>query len=68
MPTKKPTAVETDRAEIVLRQAKVSVKHFRDVGKLADLLLVDGQPWTDIRDLKNIKMVILSGRIALDNA
>jgi len=37
-----------------------------EVGKFADLLLVDGQPWRDIRDLKNIKMVILSGRIALD--
>lgn len=37
-----------------------------EVGKFADLLLVDGQPWSDIRDLKNIKMVVLSGRIALD--
>lgn len=37
-----------------------------EVGKFADLLLVDGQPWQDITELKNIEMVILSGRIALD--
>jgi imidazolonepropionase-like amidohydrolase len=37
-----------------------------EVGKFADILLVDGQPWQDITDLKNIEMVILSGRIALD--
>jgi imidazolonepropionase-like amidohydrolase len=38
-----------------------------EVGKFADILLVDGQPWQDITELKNIDMVILSGRIALDN-
>lgn len=38
-----------------------------EVGKLADILLVDGQPWQDITELKNIDMVILSGRIALNN-
>jgi imidazolonepropionase-like amidohydrolase len=37
-----------------------------EVGKFADILLVDGQPWQDITELKNIDMVILSGRIALD--
>ena len=37
-----------------------------EVGKYADLLLVDGQPWHDISDLKKVKLVILSGRIALD--
>lgn len=37
-----------------------------EVGKYADLLLVDGQPWYDISDLKKVKLVILSGRIALD--
>ena len=37
-----------------------------EVGKFADILLVDGQPWQDITELNNIKMVILSGRIALD--
>lgn len=36
------------------------------VGKFADLLLVNGHPWLNIRDLKNIEMVVLSGRIALD--
>lgn len=30
MPIKKTTPKETDRAEIVLKQAKVSIKHFRD--------------------------------------
>lgn len=37
-----------------------------EVGKYADILLIDGQPWQDITALKNIEMVILSGRIALD--
>jgi enamidase len=37
-----------------------------EVGKFADILLIDGQPWQDITKLKNIEMVILSGRIALD--
>lgn len=35
--------------------------------KYADLLIVDGLPWQNIEDLKNIEWVILSGRIALDN-
>lgn len=37
-----------------------------EVGKYADILLIDGQPWQDITKLKNVEMVILSGRIALD--
>ncbi|WP_083926994.1 amidohydrolase family protein [Colwellia piezophila] len=39
-----------------------------EVGKYADLLIVNGQPWQDIRELKKINIVILSGRIALDNS
>ncbi len=37
-----------------------------EVGKFADLLLIDGEPWHDIKTLKNIEMVILNGRIASD--
>ncbi|NRA60272.1 MAG: amidohydrolase family protein, partial [Psychrobium sp.] len=37
-----------------------------EVGKFADILLVDGKPWQDITQLKNVEMVILSGRIAFD--
>ena len=37
-----------------------------EVGKYADLLLVDGQPWHDINELKKVELVVLSGRIALD--
>ena len=37
-----------------------------EVGKYADLLLVDGHPWHDISDLKKVELVVLSGRIALD--
>ena len=37
-----------------------------EVGKFADILIVDGQPWNDITQLNNIEMVILSGRIAMD--
>jgi len=31
MPPKKPTPKETDRAEIVFNQTKLSIKHFRDI-------------------------------------
>jgi imidazolonepropionase-like amidohydrolase len=37
-----------------------------EVGKYADILLVDGHPWHDISDLKEVELVVLSGRIALD--
>ena len=37
-----------------------------EVGKYADLLLVDGQPWHDISDLKKVELVVLAGRIAQD--
>lgn len=37
-----------------------------EVGKFADILVIDGQPWQDINQLKNVEMVILSGRIAID--
>ena len=37
-----------------------------EVGKFADILLIDGQPWQDITELKNVEMVILSGRIAMN--
>jgi imidazolonepropionase-like amidohydrolase len=37
-----------------------------EVGKFADILLIDGQPWQDITALKNVEMVILSGRIAMN--
>jgi imidazolonepropionase-like amidohydrolase len=39
-----------------------------EVGKYADILLIDGQPWKDITNLKNVEVVILSGRIALDKS
>ena len=39
-----------------------------ETGKNADLLIVDGQPWVDIRDLRKINYVVLSGRIAVDQA
>lgn len=37
-----------------------------EVGKFADLIVVNGEPWQDIRELKNIELVVLGGRIALD--
>ena len=36
------------------------------MGKFADILLIDGQPWQDITELENVEMVILSGRVAMD--
>lgn len=37
-----------------------------EVGKFADLVVVNGEPWQDIRELKNIELVVLGGRIALN--
>lgn len=35
-------------------------------GKLADLVLVAGEPWKDIRDARSVVTVILGGRIVVD--
>lgn len=35
-------------------------------GKLADLVLVSGEPWNDIRDTRSVVTVILGGRIVVD--
>ena len=35
-------------------------------GKLGDLVLVDGAPWNDIRDLQSIALVIQSGFVVVD--
>jgi len=34
-----------------------------EVGKLADMVVVDGNPLTDIRNARNVKQVILNGRV-----
>ena len=34
-----------------------------EVGKLADLIVVDGDPLTDIRDSKKIEFTILGGKV-----
>jgi len=34
-----------------------------EVGKLADLVVVEGDPLTDIRDARNVRLVVRSGRI-----
>ena len=36
-------------------------------GKLADLLLLDGDPTTSIGDLRKLSMVIQNGAIVVDN-
>ena len=36
-------------------------------GKIADLVVIDGDPMNDITDLKNIALVIQNGKIAVDN-
>jgi len=34
-----------------------------EVGKLADLVIVEGDPLTDIRDARNVRLVVRSGRV-----
>lgn len=36
-------------------------------GKLADIVIIDGDPLADISDLSNVKIVIQGGRIVVDN-
>jgi imidazolonepropionase-like amidohydrolase len=38
-----------------------------EVGKLADIVIIDGDPLDDIGDLANVAMVIQGGRIVVDN-
>jgi len=35
-------------------------------GKFADLILVNGEPWNDISELKSVEMVIQAGHIVVD--
>ena len=37
-----------------------------EAGHLADLLLVQGAPWNDIAELRNIRMVIQNGLVVMD--
>jgi imidazolonepropionase-like amidohydrolase len=37
-----------------------------EVGKLADLLLVEGEPWSDITDLNRIRMVVQAGQVVVE--
>ncbi len=36
-------------------------------GKIADLILIDGDPLTDISDLTSVEVVIQGGRVVVDN-
>ena len=36
-------------------------------GKLADILIVDGDPLSNIADLANVAVVIQSGQVVIDN-
>ena len=38
-----------------------------DRGKFADILILDGDPLTDIENVFNIRIVIKTGRIVVDN-
>jgi len=37
-----------------------------ETGKLADVVLVAGEPWNDVRDLASIVAVIRGGRLVVD--
>ena len=36
-------------------------------GKLADIVIINGDPLADISDLSNVEIVIQGGRIVVDN-
>ncbi len=38
-----------------------------EAGKLADIVIIDGAPLTDISDLANVAVVIQGGRVVADN-
>jgi imidazolonepropionase-like amidohydrolase len=35
-------------------------------GKLADLVLVEGEPWHRVSDAQNVRLVIQNGRVVCD--
>jgi len=41
-------------------------KHLIKAGKLADIVIIDGDPLTDISDLANVAVVIQGGRVVVD--
>jgi imidazolonepropionase-like amidohydrolase len=38
-----------------------------EIGKLADMVLIDGNPLTDVNDLMNVVVTIKGGRIVSDS-
>jgi len=61
-----------DIVAILTRNAGIAMGPGTDIGslepgKLADLVLIDGDPLTDCSDLLKIMMVIKEGEILLDN-
>jgi len=36
-------------------------------GKYADLLLVEGSPWEDIEELRQVRLVVQAGHVVVDN-
>src|SRR4029450_13642073 len=50
--------------------ARSGLKHDQigtlDVGKLADLVLIDGNPLTDVNDLTKVVTTIKAGRVVFD--
>lgn len=59
--------------EILLAATRSGAKALRldkslgtiEEGKMADLILVDGEPWNDVRALRNVRMVIQRGHVIL---
>ena len=62
---------EQDIVTIMTRNAAINVGMLDEIGtleagKLADIVLIDGDPLTDIFDLLNVEVVVKEGRILLD--
>jgi len=53
------------------RDAAIALQADKDLGtiesgKIADLVLIDGEPWKQINDLRRIRLVIQAGRVVVD--
>ncbi len=51
-------------AATILRSGEIGTL---EAGKLADIVIIDGDPLADISALANVRVVIQAGRVVVDN-
>jgi imidazolonepropionase-like amidohydrolase len=67
-----PTFSPRDLVSILTRNAAIAIGREADIGtiepgRIADLLVVDGDPATDIYDVLEVAMVVKDGQVVVDN-